>query len=170
MLSNQLILCLSLLLLPSIFPSIKVFSNKLALCIRWPKYWSFSLSVSPSNKYSWLISFKIDWFDPLAVQGALMSLLQHHSSKSSILGHLAFFMAQFSHPYMTTEKTIALTIWTHVGQRMSLLFNTLSRFALRAYYCLNKPSFAFLTSLSPLWILSAHETRIYFSITCDKLR
>ena len=170
MLSNQLVLRLSLFLLPSIFPSIKVFSNKLALCIRWPKYWSFSLSVSPSNKYSWLISFRVDWFDPLAVQGTLMSLLQHHSSKSSFLGHLALFMAQFSHPYMTTEKTIALTIWTYVGQRMSLLFNTLSRFALRAYYYLNKPSVPFLTSLSSLWILSAHETRIYFSITCDKLR
>ena len=112
MLSHQLILCCPLLLLPSIFPSIRVFSNELALCIRWPKYWSFS--ISPSNEYSGLISFRMDWFD-LAVSGTLKSLLQHHNLKASILWHSAFFMIQLSHPYMTTEKTITLTIWIFVG-------------------------------------------------------
>ena len=107
--SNHLILCGPLLLLPSIFPSIRVFSNKSALCIRWPKYWSFSFSISPSNEYSGLISFRIDWFDLLAVQGTLKSLLQHRSSKASIFWHSAFFIVQLSHPYMTTGKTIALT-------------------------------------------------------------
>ena len=116
-----------LLLLPSIFPSIRVFSNESTLHIRWPKYWSFSFSISPSNEYSGLISFGIDWFDLLAVQGTLKSLLQHHSSKASILWCSAFFMAQLSHPYMTTGKTIALARWTFVGQVMSLLFNMLSR-------------------------------------------
>ena len=122
--SNHLILC-SLLLLPSIFPSIRVFSNESVLCIRWPKYWSFS--ISPPNEYSGLISYRMDWFDLLAVQMTLKSLLQHHSSKASILWHLAFFIVQLSHPYMTTGKTIALTIWTFVGKVMSLLFNMLSR-------------------------------------------
>ena len=116
MLSNHLILCLSLLLLPSISPRIRVFSNEVALHIRWPKYWSFSFSISPSNEYLRLISFRIDWFYLLAVQGTLKSLLKHHSSKASILRHLAFFMVQFSHPYMTTGKTIALTILTFVGK------------------------------------------------------
>ena len=125
--SNHLISCHLLLLQTSIFPSIRIFSNELALCIRWPKYWNFSFSVSLSNKYSVLISFQIDWFDPLAVQGTLKSLLQHHSSKASILWHSAFFMVQLSHPYMTTGKTIALTRWTFVGKVMSLLFNALSR-------------------------------------------
>ena len=106
---NHLILCCPLLLLPAIFPSIRVFSNESALCIRWPKYWSFIFSISPSNKYSELISFRIDWFDLLAIQRTLKSLLQHHSSKASILQCSAFFMVQFSHPYMTTGKTIALT-------------------------------------------------------------
>ena len=115
--SNQLILCCPLLLLPSIFSSIRVFSNELALHVRWPKYWSFS--ISPSNKYSGLISFSIDWFDLLAVQGTLKSLLQHHSSKAPILWFSPFFMVQFSHPYMTTGKTIALTIWTFVGKEMA---------------------------------------------------
>ena len=115
MLSNHLILCLSLFLLPSISPRIRVFSNEVALHIRWPKYWSFSFSISPSNEYLRLISFRIDWFYLLAVQGTLKSLLEHHSSKASILRHLAFFMVQFSHPYMTTGKTIALTILTFVG-------------------------------------------------------
>ena len=109
-------------LLPSIFPSIKVFSGELSLHIRWPKYWSFSFSISPSNEYSVLISFRIDWFDLLAVQGSLKSLLQHHSSKPSILWHSAFFMVQLSHPYMTAGKNIALTIWTFVGKVVSLLF------------------------------------------------
>ena len=107
--SNHLILCHLLFLLPSIFPSIMVFSNELVLCVRWPKYWSFSFSISPSNEYSGLISFRIDWFDLLAVQGTLKSLLQHHSSKASLLWCLAFFTVQLSHPYMTTGKTIALT-------------------------------------------------------------
>ena len=128
---NYLILCLPLLLLPSVFPSIRVFSNKSALHIRWPKYWSFSFSTSPSNEYSGLISFRIDWFDSLVVQGTLKNLLQHHSLKALILWASAFFMVQLSHPYMTTGKTIALTIWTFVGKVMSLLFNTLSRFVIR---------------------------------------
>ena len=125
---NHLNLCRPLLLLPSVFPSIRVFSNELALCIRWPKYWSFSFSISPSNEYSGEISFRIDWLDLLAVQGTLKHLLQHHSLKASVLRCSAFFMVQLSHPYMTTGKTLALTIWTFVGKVMSLLFNALSRF------------------------------------------
>ena len=121
------ILCCPLLLLPSIFPSIRVFSNELVLCIRWPKYWSFSFSISPSNEYSGLISFRMDWFDLLAVQGTLKSLLQHYSSKASILQRSAFFIVQLSHPYMTTGKSIALTRWTFVGKVMPLLFNMLFR-------------------------------------------
>ena len=117
--SNHLILCLILLLLPSIFPSIRVFSNESVPRIRWPKYWSFSFSISPSNEYSGLISFRMDWLDLLAVQGTLKSLLQHHSSKASILQRSAFFMVQLSHPYMTTGKTIALTRRTFVGKVMS---------------------------------------------------
>ena len=128
--SNHLILCHPLLFLPSIFPSIKVFSNESALCIRWPKYWSFSFSISPSNEYSGLIFFRIDWFDLFAVQGTLRSLLQQHSSKASILPCSAFFMVQLSHLYMTTGKTIALTRWTFVGKVMSLLFRMLSRFVI----------------------------------------
>ena len=114
--SNHFILCHPLLLLPSIFPSIRVFPNESVLCIRWPKYWSFSSSISPSNEYSGLISFRIDWFDVLAVQGTLKSLLQHHSSKASILRHAAFFMVQLSHPYMTTRKTIPLITWNFVSK------------------------------------------------------
>ena len=137
--SNHLVLCCPLLLLPSVFPSIRVFSKKLALCIRWPKYWSFNFSISSSTEYSGVISYRIDWFD-LAVRGTLKSLLQHHSLKASILWRSAFFMVQLSHPYMTTGKTIALTSyvttgktialtrWTSVGKVMSLLFNMLSRF------------------------------------------
>ena len=113
--------------LTSVFPSIRVFSNESVLCIRWPKYWSFSFSISPSNEYSGLISFRMDWLDPLVVQGILKSLLQHHSLKESILQHSSFFVDQLSHPYMTTGKTIALTRWTFVGKVMSLLFNMLSR-------------------------------------------
>ena len=124
--SNHLILCHPLLLLPSIFPSIRVFSNDSTLCIRWPKIWSFSFNTSPSNEHPGQISFSMDWLDLLAVQGSLKSLLQHHSSEASIL-HSAFFIVQFSHPYMITGKTITLTRWTFVGKVMSLLFNTLSR-------------------------------------------
>ena len=126
--SNHLILCHPLLLLPSIFPSMRVFSNESVFHIRWPKYWSFSFSISTSNDYSALISFRMDWLDLLALQGTLKSLLQHHSSKASILGCSAFFIVQLSHPYMTTGKTIALPRWTFVGKVMSLLFNMLSRF------------------------------------------
>ena len=126
--SNRLILCRPILFPPSIFPSIRVFSNESPLHIRWPKYWSFSFSISPSNEYSELVSFRMDWLDLLAVQGTLKSLLQHHSSKASILQRSAFFMVQLSHPYMTTGKTKALTRKTFVGKLMSLLyFNMLSR-------------------------------------------
>ena len=125
--SNHLILCCPLLLLPAIFPSIRVFSNESALCIKWPKYWSFSFSISPSNEYPGLISFRMDWLDLLAVQRTHKSLLQHHSSKASILRCSAFFTVQLSHPYMTTGKTIALARWTFVGKVISLLFNMLSR-------------------------------------------
>ena len=124
--SNHLILCRPLLLLPSIFPRIRVFSNESALCIRWPKYWSFSFNISPSNEYLGLISFMMDWLDLLVVQGTIKSLLQHHTSKASILQHSAFFIVQLSHPYMTTGKTIALTRQSFVGKVMSLLFNMLS--------------------------------------------
>ena len=125
--SNHLILCYLLLFLPSIFPSIRVFSNKSVLHIRWPNYWSCGFSISPSNEYSGLISLRMGWLDILVVQGTLKSLLQHHSSKESIIWHSAFFIVQLSHPYMTTGKTIALTRWTFVGKVMSLLYNMLSR-------------------------------------------
>ena len=128
--SNHLILCCPLLLLPSIFPTIRVFSDESVLHIRWPKYWSFNISISPSSEYSGLISFRIDWLDLLAVQGTLKSLLQHHSSKASILQRSAFFIVQLSHPYMTTGKTLALTRWTFVGKVVFLLFNMLSRFVI----------------------------------------
>ena len=124
--SNNLILCCPLLLLPSIFPNIRVFSNESALHIRWPSYWSFSFNISPSNEHPGLIPLRMDWLDLLAVQGTLKSLLQHHSSKASILWCSAFFIVQLSHPYVT-GKTIALTRWTFVGKVMSLLFNMLSR-------------------------------------------
>ena len=125
--SNHLILCHALFLPPAIFPSIRVFSNESVLPIRWPKYWSFCFSIRPSNEYSGLISFRMDWLDLLAVQGTLKSLLQHHSSKASILQHSFFFIVQLSHPYMTTGKTLALTRWTFVCNVISLLFNMLSR-------------------------------------------
>ena len=125
--SSHLILCCPLLLLPPILPSIRVFSNESTLRMRWPNYWSFSFSISPSNEHPGLICFRMDWFDVLAVQGTLKIFLQHHSSKASILQRSAFFTAQISHPYMTTGKTIALTRWTFVGKLMSLLFNMLSR-------------------------------------------
>ena len=130
MLSNHLILCCLLLLQPSIFPSIRVFSNESVLRFRWPKHWNFSFSISPSNEHSQLISFRIDWFDLLVVQGTLKSLLQHHSSKASILQCSTFFMVQLTNPYMTTGKTIAMTRWTFIGKVISLLFNILSRFVI----------------------------------------
>ena len=131
--SSHLILCRPLLLLPSIFPSIRGFSNQLVPPSRWPKYWSFSFNISPSNEYSGLISFKIDWFDLLAVERTLQILLQHHSSKTSILWRSAFFIVQLSHPYMTTGKTIALTRQTFVGKVMSLFFNMLSRLVIASF-------------------------------------
>ena len=134
--ANHLILCRPLLLLPSIFPSIGVLSNEPALRIRWPKYWSFSFNISPSNEHPGLISFRMDWLDLLAVQGILNSLLQHHSTKASILRHSAFFTVQLSHSYTTTGKTIALTRWTFVGKVMSLLFNMLSAAAKSLQSCL----------------------------------
>ena len=149
--SNHLILCCTLHL-PSIFPSIRVFSNESALHIRWPKYWSSSFSISPSNEHPGLVSFRMDWLDLLAVQGTLKSLLQHHSSKASILQCSAFFIAQLSHPYMTTGKTIALTRWAFVDKVMSLLFNMLSRLVITflprnkclLISCLQSPSAAIL--------------------------
>ena len=128
--SNHLIFCHFLHLLPSIFPSIRVFSSESLLCIRWPKYWNFSFSISRSNEHLGLISFRMDWLDLLAVQGTLKSLLKHHSSKAAILWHSAFFMVQLSHPHLTTGKTIALTRWTFVGKVTSLLFHMLSRFVI----------------------------------------
>ena len=138
--SNHLILCCPLLLLPSIVPSIRVFSSESVLHIRWSKHWSFSFSISPSNEHPGLISFRMDWFHLIAVQGILKSLLQHHSSKVSIRQNSAFFIVQLSHPYITTGKTIALLRWTFVGKVMSLLFNMLSR----------------LPSVSTLYLLHAH--------------
>ena len=144
--SNHLILCGPILLLPSIFPSIRVFSNESALHIMWPKYWSFSFNISPSNEYSGLNSFRMDWLDLLAVQGTLKSLLQHHRSKASILQHSAFSIVQQSYPYITTGKTIALARWTFVGKVMSLLFDMLSRYVIEEgtgtplqYSCLENP-------------------------------
>ena len=146
--SNHLILCCPLLLMYSLFPSIRVFSNESVLCIRWPKYWSFSFNISPSNEYSGLISFSMDWCDLLTVQGTLKGLPQHYSSKASVLQCSAFFMVQLPYSYMTTGKTIALTIQTFVGKVMSLLFNTLSRFVI-----------AFLPRVRDLLII---HTYIYF--------
>ena len=148
--SNHVILCRPLLLLLSVFPSIRIFSNESVLCIRWPKYWSFSFSTSPSNEYSGLISFRMDWLEFLAVQGTLKSLLQHHSSKASILQCSAFFMVQFSYPHMTIGKSIALTRWTFVSKVMSLLFNMLSRFVIAFLPRSKSPLIAWLQSPSPL--------------------
>ena len=139
--SNHLILC-PLLLLPSIFPSTRVFSNESALHIKWPKYWSFSFNISPSNEHSGLISFRMDCLDLLAIQGTLKSLLQHHSSKASILQHSAFFIVQLSHPYMTTGKTIPLIRWTFVGKVMSLLFNMVSRLVITFLLIIQSPFFS----------------------------
>ena len=145
---NHLILCHPLLFPPSIFPSIWVFSSELALCIKWPKYWSFSFSNSLSNEYSGLISFRMDWLDLLAVQGTLTSLLHHHSSKASILQSSDFFIVQLSHPYMTTGKTIALTRWTFVGKGMSLLFNILSRLVGHNFSSKKQASFNFMAAVT----------------------
>ena len=131
--SNHLILCHPLLLLPSVFPIIRVFTTESVFHIRWPKHWSFSFSISPSNEYSRLVSFRMDWLDLLAVQGTLKSLLQHHSSKASILQHSLFFTVQLSHPYMTIGNIIALTKWTFVGKVMSLLFSVLSRLVISGF-------------------------------------
>ena len=146
--SNHLILCCPLLLLPSIFISIMVFSNESALHIRWPKYWSFSINISPSNEHPGLISFRMDWLHLLAVQGTLRSLLQHHSSKASILWCPAFFIVQLSHPYMTTGKTIALTRRTSVGKLMSLLLNMLSRLVITFLPRSKRPLISWLQSPS----------------------
>ena len=156
MLSNYFILCHPLLLLPSIFPSTRVFSNESVLCMRWANYWSFSFSISPSSEYSGLISFRMDWLDLLAVQGTLKNLLQHHSSKASNLRCSAFFVVQLSHPDMTTGKAIALTRWTFVGKVMSLLFNMLSRLAI-----------AFLPRSKCLLISWLHEMQMHFTICSD---
>ena len=145
--SNHLILCCPLLLLPSILPSIRVFSNESALCIMWPKYWSFNISISPSNEYSGLISFRIDWFHLLTVQGTLKSLLQHHNLKASILQCSVFFKVQLSCLYMTTGKTITLTIWTFVSKMVSLLFNILSRFVI-AFLPRSKHLFNFMAAVT----------------------
>ena len=156
--SNHLILCCSLLLLPSLFPSIEVFSRESALHIRWPKYWSFSFSIHPSNEYLGLISFRIDWFDLLAVQGTLKSLLQQHSLKASVLQHSAFFMVQLSHPCMTTGKTITLTTHTFVGKVMSLLFNPMSRFV--TPFLPRSKSFNFMAAVTILSNFGAQENKI----------
>ena len=145
--SNHLILCRPLILLPPIPPSVRVFSKESTLCMRWPKYWSFSFNMSPSNEHPGPISFRMDWLDLLAVQGTLKSFLQHHSSKASIFLHSAFFTVQLSHPYMTTGKTIALTSWTFVGKVMSLFFNMLSRLVITQMY--NNIRTATLPKVSP---------------------
>ena len=167
--SSHLILCHPLLLPPSIFPSIRVFWNESAVCIRWPKYWSFSFNISPSNEYSGLIFFRIDWLDPLAVQETLKSLLQHHSSKASIFQCSTFFIIQLSHPYMTTAKNIVLAIQTFVGKTMFLLYNMLSRLAVaflsrskrRLISWLQSPS-AVILEPQKIKSLSFHCFPIYF--------
>ena len=153
MLSNHLILCLLLLLLPFIYPSIRVFSDESLLHIRWPKYWSFSFTMSPCNEYSGLISLRIDWFDALAVQRTLKNLLQHHSSKASVLQHSAFFMVKLSHPYITIGKTIALARRTSVSKVMSLLFNMLSRLVI-LFSSKEQASFNFMAAVALNQILA----------------
>ena len=159
--SDHFILCCPFLILPSIFPSIRVFSNE-SVHIRWPKYWSFSFSISPSNEYSGLISFSIDWLDLPAVQGTLKSLLQHHSLKASVLQCSALFMVQISHPYMTTGKTITLTRWTFVGKVMSLLFNMLSRVVITFLSRSKRLLISWLQSPSAL-ILEPKKRRCYLN-------
>ena len=163
--SNQLILCHPLLFPPSIFPSIRVFPNESALPIRWLKYWSFNFSISPSIEYSGLISFRMDWLDLLAIQGTLKSLLQHHSSKASILQHSAFLIVQHSHPHMTTGKTIALTRWSFVGKVMSLLFNMLSRLVIAFLPRSGGLLISWLQSLSA-WIFGAQEKKVCHYFHC----
>ena len=160
---KNLILCRPLLLLPSIFLSIKFFSNESALHIWWPKYWSFSFNISPSNEHSELISFRTDWLDLLAVQGTLKSLLQHHSSKASILWHSAFFIAQ--HPYMTTGKTIALTRWTFVGKVMSLLLNMLSRLV-RTFLPRSKRLLNFMAAITICSNFGAQKNKVSHCFHC----
>ena len=172
MLSNHLILCHPLFLLPSIFPSSKVFSNESILCIRWPEYWSFSFSISHSNEYLGLISIRMDWLDLLAVQGTLKNLPQHHSSKASILRCSAVFIIQLSYPYMTTEKTVALTSWTFVGKMMSLIFNILSRLITAFLPRSQRPLISWLQSpsaviLEPRKIKSASVSTVSPSISHD---
>ena len=157
--SNQLILCRLLLLLPSIFPRIRVFSNESAFCIRWTKYWSFSFNTSPSNEHPGLISFRMDWLDLLAIQGTLKSLLQHHSSKASILQRSAFFTVQLSYPYMTTGKTIALTRRTFVGKIMSLRLNMLSRLVI-TFLPRSKASFNFMAAVTICSEFGAQENKV----------
>ena len=157
--SSHLILCCPLLLLSPISPSIRVFSNESTLHMRWPKYWSFSFSISPSNEYSGRISFRMDWLDLLAVQGTLKSLLQHHNPKAAILQCSSFFMVDLSHPYMTTGKTIALTIWTFVGKVISVLFNTLSGFVI-AFLSRNKCLFDFMAAVTIYIDFGAQENKI----------
>ena len=164
--SNHLIHCHPFLLLPSTFPSIEVFSNESVLRIRWPKYWSFSFSISPSNEYSGLISFRMDWLDLLAVQGTLKSLLQHYSLKASILRHSAFFIVQLSHPYMTTGKTIALTRRTFVGKVMSLLFNMLSRMVIAFLPRSKHLLISWLQSLSAVILEPKKRKSLTVSIVC----
>ena len=158
--SNHHILCCPLLLLPSIFPSISVFSNESVFHIRWPKYWSFSFSISPSIEYSGLISFRMDWFDLLAIQGTLKSLLQHHSSKASILQRSAFFIVQLSHPYMTSGKTIALTRQTFVGKAMPLLFNMLSRLIIALFLPKVQVPFNFTVAITTCSDFGAPKTKV----------
>ena len=162
--SNYLILCCPLLLPPSIFPSIWVFSSESVLCIRWPKYWSFRSSISLSNEYSGLISFRMDWLYLLAVQGTLKSLLQHHSSKASILRHSAFFIVQLSHPYMTTRKTIVLTRRTFVGKVMSLLLNMLS--GLLMAFLPRSKCHNFMAAVTICSDFGAQENRVSHSFHC----
>ena len=165
--SNHLILPHPLLLLPSVFPSIRVFSNESVLHIKWPKYWSFSFNISPSNEHPGLISFRMDWLDLLAVQGTLKSLLQHYSSKASILWRSAFLIVQLLHPYLTAGKTIALTRWTFVGKVMSLLFNTLSRLVITFLPRSKRLLISWLQSPSAV-ILELHQfaVNLFLSIVC----
>ena len=161
--SNRLILCCPLLLLPSIFPSIRVFPNESVLHIRWPKYWSFSFNISPFNEYSGLISFRMDWLNLLAVQGTFKSLLQHHSSKASILQCSAFFIVQLSHPYPTTGKTVALTRWILVSKLMSLLFNMLSRLLLSSN---EQASFNFMAAVTNCSDFGAPQNEFCHCFNC----
>ena len=163
--SSHLILCHSLLLLPPVPPSIRVFSNESNLRMRWPKYWSFSFSIIPSKEHSGLISFRMDWLDPLAVQGTLKSLLQHHSSKASILRRSAFFTVQLSHPYMTTGKTITLTRWTFFDKVISLLLNMLSRLVINFLPRSKRLLISWLQSPSAV-ILEPHKNKIWHCFHC----